>query len=226
MRSPKCCRRRTWPADAGRRACRQAGQDRFVSSAADADAMPDVKIDQDGRGDGSDRRRCRDRASQVGRARSMRHALPAISDAARHALRLRPAALPWPRSGRWRRPRRRRSAWSRHAAPCSRAPARAARCRPICLPAALPFSFSILRTVSRSWRSSLRGRADHMARHDRGGGLAQRAGLHVMGKVGDHRTVHLEVDLDRRTAQLGMGGGAGVRCRRGGRVGEYCRPVR
>ena len=49
-----------------------------------------------------------------------------------------------------------------------------------------------------------------MARHDRGRGLAERAGLHVMGKVGDDRAVHLEVDLDGRTAQLGMRGGAGV----------------
>ena len=42
----------------------------------------------------------------------------------------------WPRSGRWRRPRRRRSAASRHGAPCSRAPARAPRYRPICRHAA------------------------------------------------------------------------------------------
>ena len=33
----------------------------------------------------------------------------------------------WRRSGRWRRPRRRRSAWSRRDGPCSRAPARAGR---------------------------------------------------------------------------------------------------
>src|ERR1700704_2828602 len=49
-----------------------------------------------------------------------------------------------------------------------------------------------------------------MACHDRGGGLSQRAGLHVMGEIGDHGAVHLEVDLDRRAAQFGMGGGAGV----------------
>jgi hypothetical protein len=36
------------------------------------------------------------------------------------------------------------------------------------------------------------------------------AGLHVMAEVGDDRTVHLEVNLDRRSAQLGMGGGGGV----------------
>ena len=61
---------------------------------------------------------------------------------------------PWPRSGRSHRPRHRRSASSRRAAPCSRAPARAARCRPTCPAAGLPFSFSILRTVSRNSRSS------------------------------------------------------------------------
>src|SRR6267154_5838122 len=31
-----------------------------------------------------------------------------------------------------------------------------------------------------------------------------------MGEVGDHGAVHLEVDLHRRAAQLGVGGGAGV----------------
>src|SRR3981081_1664263 len=31
-----------------------------------------------------------------------------------------------------------------------------------------------------------------------------------MGKVGDHRPVHFEVDLDGRTAELGMRRGAGV----------------
>src|SRR5229473_167195 len=45
-----------------------------------------------------------------------------------------------------------------------------------------------------------RGRADDMARHDRGRGLAERAGLHIMGKVGDHRSVHPKVDLDGRAA--------------------------
>jgi hypothetical protein len=42
----------------------------------------------------------------------------------------------WPRSGRWRRPRRRTSAASRRGAPCSRAPARAPRSRPTCRHAA------------------------------------------------------------------------------------------
>ena len=55
-----------------------------------------------------------------------------------------------------------------------------------------------------------RGRADDVARHDRGRGLAERAGLHVMGKIGDDRPVHFEVDLDGRAAQFGMRGGAGV----------------
>ena len=39
-----------------------------------------------------------------------------------------------------------------------------------------------------------------------------------MGEVGDHGPVHLEVDLDGRAAQLGMGGGAGVG------VGEAAEP--
>ncbi len=45
-----------------------------------------------------------------------------------------PPAGACPRSGRWRRPRRRRSAGSRRGAPCSRAPAPERRCRPICRP--------------------------------------------------------------------------------------------
>src|SRR4051794_29253172 len=49
-----------------------------------------------------------------------------------------------------------------------------------------------------------------MARHDRGGGLAERACLHVMREIGDNRSVHFEVDLDRRSAQLGMRRGAGI----------------
>src|ERR1700678_1144083 len=51
-----------------------------------------------------------------------------------------------------------------------------------------------------------------MARDDRGRGLDERAGLHVMGEIGDDRAVHFEVNLDGRTAQLGVGHGAGVRC--------------
>src|ERR1700678_4210929 len=49
-----------------------------------------------------------------------------------------------------------------------------------------------------------------MARHDRGGGLAERAGLHVMREIRDHGAIHFEVDLDGRAAQFGMRGGAGV----------------
>ena len=52
--------------------------------------------------------------------------------------------------------------------------------------------------------------ADDVARHDRGRGLAERAGLHVMGEVGDGVAVHLEVDGDGRAAQLGMRGRRGV----------------
>ena len=48
----------------------------------------------------------------------------------------RPWRRAWPRSGRWRRPRRRRSTASRRGAPYSRALARAPRYRPICLHAA------------------------------------------------------------------------------------------
>src|SRR5262249_48312196 len=42
------------------------------------------------------------------------------------------AASLWPRSGRSHPPPHRRSAWSRHDGPCSRARVPAARCRPIC----------------------------------------------------------------------------------------------
>src|ERR1700760_538071 len=49
-----------------------------------------------------------------------------------------------------------------------------------------------------------------MARHDRGGGLSQCTGLHVMGEVGDDRAIHLEVDFHGRSAQFGVGGRAGV----------------
>ena len=31
-----------------------------------------------------------------------------------------------------------------------------------------------------------------------------------MGEIADHRAVHLEVDGDGGTAQLGVGGGAGI----------------
>ncbi len=47
-----------------------------------------------------------------------------------------PPVCVWPRSDRRRSPRRRRSAGWRRGAPCSRAPARARRCRPICRTAA------------------------------------------------------------------------------------------
>src|SRR5258708_24406697 len=53
-----------------------------------------------------------------------------------------------------------------------------------------------------------------MARNDRGRRLSERAGLYVMGEVGDQGPVHLEVDLDGRAAEFGVGGGAG------GGVGE------
>src|SRR5690348_16796094 len=49
-----------------------------------------------------------------------------------------------------------------------------------------------------------------MARHDRGRRLAERTGLHVMGEVSDHGAIHLEVDLDRRATEFGVGRGAGI----------------
>ena len=54
------------------------------------------------------------------------------------------------------------------------------------------------------------GRADHMARHDRGGCLTKRASLYVVREVRDNRAIHLEVDFDGGPAQLRMSGGAGV----------------
>src|SRR5205085_12451040 len=56
-----------------------------------------------------------------------------------------------------------------------------------------------------------RVRADDMARHDGGGGLAQRAGFYVVGEIGDDGAVHLEIDLHGRAAQFRMRGGTGVR---------------
>ena len=138
-------------------------------------------------------------------------------------LKPMPSASPGLRSGRWRRLRRRRSAWSRRGAPCSRAPARAGAMSAHLPCGGVPFSFSILRTVSRNSRNSPARRADHMACHDRGGGLSQRAGLHVMGEVGDHGPVHLEVDLDSRTAQFGVGGGAGVGVGEAAEAGDIAR---
>src|SRR5437016_3948307 len=49
-----------------------------------------------------------------------------------------------------------------------------------------------------------------MTCHDGGGGLTERAGLHLMGEVADEGAFHFKVDLDRRTAELRMGGGAGI----------------
>src|SRR6478752_3826327 len=48
--------------------------------------------------------------------------------------------------------------------------------------------------------------ANHVARHDRRGCLTERAGLYVMGEVGDGITLHLEVDGHGRAAELGMSG--------------------
>ncbi len=50
-----------------------------------------------------------------------------------------------------------------------------------------------------------------MARHDGGGGLPECARLHVVGEIADHAVLHLEVDLDGRAAQLGMGRCRGIR---------------
>ena len=65
--------------------------------------------------------------------------------------------------------------------------------------------------------------ADHVPRHDRGRGLAEGAGLHVMGEIGDHRAVHLQVDGDGGTAQLGMGCGAGIGIGKPAEAGDITR---
>src|SRR3954447_9453748 len=44
-----------------------------------------------------------------------------------------------------------------------------------------------------------------------------------MGEIGDHGTVHFEVDLDGRTAQLGMGGGAGIGVGEAAEAGDIAR---
>src|SRR6266478_2029265 len=65
-----------------------------------------------------------------------------------------------------------------------------------------------------------RGRADDVACHDRGGGLAERTGLYIMGKVADQGSVHSEVDLDGRTAQFGMRCRAGIGCGQSAEPGD------
>jgi hypothetical protein len=49
-----------------------------------------------------------------------------------------------------------------------------------------------------------------MTGHNRGRGLPERAGFHVMGEIGDERPIHFQIDRDGRAAQLGMGGRRGV----------------
>ena len=46
-----------------------------------------------------------------------------------------------------------------------------------------------------------------------------------MGEIGDHRAVHFDVDGDGRTAQLGMGGGAGVGRIEPAQAGDIARQV-
>src|SRR5205085_11210457 len=41
-----------------------------------------------------------------------------------------------------------------------------------------------------------------------------------MGKVGDDGTLHFEIDLDGRTAELGVGGGAGIGVRQPPQPGD------
>ena len=64
---------------------------------------------------------------------------------------------------------------------------------------------------------------DHVARHDRRGGLPEGAGLHVMGKIRDLVAVGLEVDGDCRAAQLRVGRGRGVRRRQPAQAGDISR---
>ena len=52
------------------------------------------------------------------------------------------------------------------------------------------------------------GRADNVGGHDRRGGLPERAGIHLVGEIGHHLAVHLDVDGHGRAAEFGMGGGA------------------
>ena len=55
--------------------------------------------------------------------------------------------------------------------------------------------------------------ADHVAGHQRGRGLAEGAGLHLVGEVGDRAVPHREVHRDGGAAELRMRGGTGVRGR-------------
>ena len=46
-----------------------------------------------------------------------------------------------------------------------------------------------------------------------------------MGEIADHRAVHLEVDGDCGTAQLGMGGGAGIGRFESSQAGDIARQI-
>ncbi len=71
-----------------------------------------------------------------------------------------------------------------------------------------------------------RGRADDMARHDRGGRLTQRAGLHFMSKINDFSIIHDEVDDDRRAAKLRMRLGRRMRRRQTSLPGNVSRQIK
>src|SRR6185437_2833499 len=57
-----------------------------------------------------------------------------------------------------------------------------------------------------------RSRADDLPSHHRGRGLAEQASLNTLAIVGDDLAFHGEIDRDSAAAELGMGGGRGLRC--------------
>ena len=69
----------------------------------------------------------------------------------------------------------------------------------------------------------LRRRADHVARHQRRGRLAKRAGSHVMGEIDDMPVLHRQIDNDGRTAEARVGLRGRVGRRQRAQAAEYPR---
>src|SRR4029079_4937792 len=57
-----------------------------------------------------------------------------------------------------------------------------------------------------------RSRADDLASHHRARVLPAKASLNTLAIIGDDIALHGEVDRDRAAAELGVGGGRGLRC--------------
>ncbi len=66
-----------------------------------------------------------------------------------------------------------------------------------------------------------RRRAHDVARHDGGGGLAQGAGLHIMGEIAHLSVLEDKIHCHGRAAELRMGGCGGVRMRQAAKTGNF-----